>query len=87
MLCHMATFAEYERGRVQKRVQAGVDSAKAHGVKFGRPTPDGKEGRLEPPDGPASHRAPASELSTLRSLSGRRSPTTGGWFCVFRRTS
>lgn len=40
MLNLMATFAEYERELIQERVQAGVDAAKARGVKFGRPTPD-----------------------------------------------
>ncbi|OYO14038.1 recombinase family protein [Enemella evansiae] len=38
----MATFAEYERELIQERVQAGVDAAKARGVKFGRPAPDAK---------------------------------------------
>lgn len=42
MLNLMATFAEYERELIQERVQAGVDAAKARGVKFGRPTPDAK---------------------------------------------
>lgn len=36
----MATFAEYERELIQERVQAGVDAAKARGVRFGRPAPD-----------------------------------------------
>lgn len=36
----MATFAEYERELIQERVQGGVDSAKARGVKFGRPAPE-----------------------------------------------
>ncbi|MCG2621765.1 recombinase family protein [Arthrobacter sp. I2-34] len=40
MLSLMATFAEYERELIQERVQAGVDAAKARGVKFGRPAPD-----------------------------------------------
>lgn len=40
MLNLMATFAEYERELIQERVQAGVDAAKARGVKFGRPSPD-----------------------------------------------
>jgi DNA invertase Pin-like site-specific DNA recombinase len=40
MLSLMATFAEYERELIQERVQAGVDAAKARGVKFGRPTPN-----------------------------------------------
>lgn len=40
MLNLMATFAEYERELIQERVRAGVDAAKARGVKFGRPTPD-----------------------------------------------
>jgi DNA invertase Pin-like site-specific DNA recombinase len=40
MLNLMATFAEYERELIQERVQAGVDAAKARGVKFGRPTRD-----------------------------------------------
>lgn len=43
MLHLMATFAEYERELIQERVQAGVDAAKARGVKFGRPTPDAKK--------------------------------------------
>jgi DNA invertase Pin-like site-specific DNA recombinase len=34
----MATFAEYVRELIQERVQAGVDAAKARGVKFGSPT-------------------------------------------------
>jgi DNA invertase Pin-like site-specific DNA recombinase len=40
MLSLMATFAEYERELIQERVQAGVDAAKARGMKFGRPTPN-----------------------------------------------
>lgn len=40
MLNLMATFAEYERELIQERVQAGVDSARARGVRFGRPAPD-----------------------------------------------
>ena len=40
MLNLMATFAEYERELIQERVQAGVDAAKARGVRFGRPAPD-----------------------------------------------
>lgn len=40
MLNLMATFAEYERELIQERVQAGVDAARARGVKFGRPAPD-----------------------------------------------
>lgn len=43
MLHLMATFAEYERELIQERVQAGVNAAKARGVKFGRPTPDAKK--------------------------------------------
>lgn len=39
----MATFAEYERELIQERVQAGVDAAKARGVRFGRPAPDTKK--------------------------------------------
>lgn len=38
MLGFMASFAEYERGLIRERVQAGVDAAKARGVKFGRPS-------------------------------------------------
>lgn len=40
MLNLMATFAEYERELIQERVQAGVDAARARGVKLGRPAPD-----------------------------------------------
>lgn len=40
MLNLMATFAEFERVLIQERVQAGVDAAKARGVKIGRPAPD-----------------------------------------------
>lgn len=40
MLNLMATFAEYERELIQERVQAGVDAAKARGIKFGRPAPE-----------------------------------------------
>jgi DNA invertase Pin-like site-specific DNA recombinase len=36
----MATFAEYERELIQERVQAGVDAARARGVRFGRPLID-----------------------------------------------
>lgn len=43
MLNLMATFAEYERELIQERVQAGVDAAKARGVKFGRPGPDAEK--------------------------------------------
>jgi DNA invertase Pin-like site-specific DNA recombinase len=34
----MGVFAEFERAMIQQRVKAGVARAKAHGVKFGRPT-------------------------------------------------
>lgn len=40
MLHLMATFAEYERELIQERVQAGVGSARARGVRFGRPPVD-----------------------------------------------
>jgi DNA invertase Pin-like site-specific DNA recombinase len=40
MLNLMATFAEYERELIQERVQAGVDAARARGVRFGRPPVD-----------------------------------------------
>lgn len=40
MLHLMATFAEYERELIRERVQAGVDAARARGVKLGRPAPD-----------------------------------------------
>lgn len=40
MLHLMATFAEYERELIQERVQAGVDAARARGVRMGRPAPD-----------------------------------------------
>lgn len=40
MLNLMATFAEYERELIQERVQAGVDAARARGVRFGRPPAD-----------------------------------------------
>lgn len=43
MLSLMATFAEYERELIQERVRAGVDAAKARGVKFGRPAPDAEK--------------------------------------------
>ncbi|MFF4095856.1 recombinase family protein [Streptomyces sp. NPDC001834] len=43
MLNLMATFAEYERELIQERVQAGVDAAKARGVKSGRPAPDAQK--------------------------------------------
>lgn len=41
LLMHlMAVIADYERGLIQERVQAGVDAAKARGVVFGRPPVD-----------------------------------------------
>lgn len=40
LLGQMSAFAEYERELIQERVQAGVDAAKARGVRFGRPAPD-----------------------------------------------
>lgn len=40
MLNLMATFAEYERDLIQERIQAGVDSARTRGVRFGRLAPD-----------------------------------------------
>lgn len=40
MLSLMATFAEYERELIQERVLAGVDAARARGVRFGRPALD-----------------------------------------------
>ncbi|MCP3424806.1 recombinase family protein [Rothia sp. AR01] len=40
MLNLMATFAEYERELIQERVRAGVNAAKARGVRIGRPAPD-----------------------------------------------
>lgn len=43
MLSLMATFAEYERELIQERVQAGIDAARARGVRFGRPAPDAKK--------------------------------------------
>ena len=43
MLNLMATFAEYERELIQERVQAGVDAAKARGIKFGRPAPEAEK--------------------------------------------
>lgn len=43
MLSLMATFAEYERELIQERVQAGVNAARARGVKFGRPSPDSEK--------------------------------------------
>lgn len=43
MLGFMASFAEYERGLIQESVQAGVDAAKARGVRFGRPPVDPEE--------------------------------------------
>ena len=43
MLSLMATFAEYERELIQERVRAGVDAAKARGVRFGRPEEDPDE--------------------------------------------
>lgn len=43
MLNLMATFAEYERELIQERVRAGVDAARARGVRFGRPAADPEE--------------------------------------------
>ncbi len=43
MLSLMATFAEYERELIQERVQAGIDAARARGVRFGRPAPDAEK--------------------------------------------
>lgn len=43
MLNLMATFAEYERELIQERVKAGVDAARARGVRFGRPAVDPEE--------------------------------------------
>lgn len=43
MLNLMATFAEYERELIQERVKAGVDAARARGVRFGRPAADPEE--------------------------------------------
>lgn len=43
MLNLMATFADYERELIRERVQAGVDAAKARGVRFGRPPADPAE--------------------------------------------
>lgn len=40
MLNLMATLAEYERGLSREGLQAGVNAARARGVKFGRPSPD-----------------------------------------------
>lgn len=40
MLNLMATFAEYEREPIQELAQAGVGSARARGVTFGRPPAD-----------------------------------------------
>jgi len=34
----LGVFAEFERAMIQERVKAGVARAKAHGIKFGRPT-------------------------------------------------
>lgn len=43
MLRLMAIIADYERGLIQERVQAGVDAAKARGMVFGRPPVDPAE--------------------------------------------
>ncbi|MBK0332054.1 recombinase family protein [Brachybacterium sp. MASK1Z-5] len=43
MLKLMAVLAEYERELIRESVNAGVDAARARGVKFGRPAPDPEE--------------------------------------------
>ena len=40
MLGLLSTLAEYERVLISERVQAGVDAARARGVRFGRPEVD-----------------------------------------------
>lgn len=40
MLGLFATLAEYERGLIQERVQAGMRAAAERGVRLGRPAPD-----------------------------------------------
>ena len=39
----MASIAEFERNRLLERQKVGIDYAKAHGVKFGRPSTDEKK--------------------------------------------
>ena len=38
----LAVFAEFERGIIRERVQAGVDRARAAGKRLGRPKTDSK---------------------------------------------
>src|SRR5690625_1560575 len=42
MLGMMATLAAYERNLIRERIEAGIASAKARGVRFGRPPMDMK---------------------------------------------
>jgi len=34
----LASIAEFERGRIQERIMAGLQRARAHGKRIGRPT-------------------------------------------------
>lgn len=71
MLNLMATFAEYERELIQERVQAGVDSARARGVKFGRPAPDAAK--------VARNLRTVQHLIEAEGLSVVEAATTVGW--------
>jgi DNA invertase Pin-like site-specific DNA recombinase len=42
-----ATLAQYERDLIQERIRAGIDAARARGVRFGRPAPDEDEVRTK----------------------------------------
>ena len=59
----MATFAEYERELLQKRVQTGVNAAKTRGVKFRRPSSDAE--RRHGPSGRSSTFVEAEGLGVV----------------------
>jgi len=76
----MAAIAEFERDLIVERVQAGVDRAKANGIKLGRPK---VEMDLRPAvamlDGGASLKETAKALGVNRNTLRRRLREHGHW--------
>lgn len=76
----MGAFAEFERGLIRERVKAGVDRARAKGVKFGRSK---VEVDLRPAllmlDGGLGLKATASALRVSTTTLRRRLEEAGAW--------
>ena len=60
----VGAFAEFERELIVERVNAGLDNARANGVKFGRP-------RLPGEDGVLKRYAKGESLGTIATATGR----------------